>query len=44
MNTYDTMVAARVLITKDVPVCKLAIGAPAKIIDMPEDLKVLNIL
>lgn len=38
------MVAAGALVTKDVPAWKLAIGAPAKIVDMPEDLKVLNII
>jgi len=38
------MVAAGALVTKNVPSWKLAIGAPAKIIDMPEDLKVLNII
>ncbi len=38
------MVAAGALVTKDVPPWKLAIGAPAKVIDMPEDLKVLNII
>ena len=38
------MVAAGALVTKDVPAWKLAVGAPAKVIDMPEDLKVLNII
>ncbi|MGP8322232.1 MAG: acyltransferase [Methanosarcinaceae archaeon] len=38
------MVAAGALVTKNVPAWKLAIGAPAKFIDMPEDLKVLNII
>lgn len=38
------MVAAGALVTKDVPAWKLAIGAPAKIIEMPEDLKVLNMI
>lgn len=38
------MVAAGALVTKDVPPWKLAIGAPAKVIDMSEDLKVLNII
>lgn len=36
------MVAAGALVTKDIPDWKLAIGYPAKIVDMPEDLKVLN--
>lgn len=36
------MVAAGALVTKDVPPWKLAIGAPARIIDLPGDLKVTN--
>lgn len=36
------MIAAGALVTKDVPPWKLALGAPAKIVDMSEDLKVLN--
>ncbi len=36
------MVAAGALVTKDVPAWKLAIGAPAKIQDLPESLNVLN--
>ncbi len=35
-------VAAGALVTKDVPPWKLAIGVPAKIVDLPEYLKVLN--
>ncbi|MDF1534513.1 MAG: acyltransferase [Methanosarcinaceae archaeon] len=36
------MVAAGALVTRDVPPWKLAIGFPAKIEDLPEDLKQLN--
>jgi acetyltransferase-like isoleucine patch superfamily enzyme len=36
------MVAGGALVTKDVPAWKLAIGSPAKIRDLPEDLKKLN--
>ncbi|MCM1567416.1 MAG: hypothetical protein NC238_16030 [Dehalobacter sp.] len=36
------MVAAGAVVTKDVPPWKLAIGCPAKIIDLPEMLKTLN--
>ncbi|MBP1910313.1 acyltransferase [Methanolobus bombayensis] len=36
------MVAAGALVTKDVPAWKLAIGCPAKIIDLPEKLETLN--
>ena len=36
------MVAAGALVTKDVPAWKLAIGCPAKIVELPEKLKVLN--
>ncbi len=36
------MVAAGALLTKDLPAWKLAIGCPAKIIDLPEKLNVLN--
>jgi acetyltransferase-like isoleucine patch superfamily enzyme len=36
------MVAAGALVSKDVPPWKLAIGFPAKIIDLPEELKTLN--
>ncbi len=36
------MVAAGALVTKDIPAWKLAIGVPAKIVDLPQDLKVLN--
>lgn len=33
-------VAAGALVTKNVPPCKMAIGAPAKIVDMPGNMKV----
>ncbi len=36
------MVAAGALVTKDVPAWKLAIGAPARIVDLPEELQVEN--
>ncbi len=36
------MVAAGALVSKDVPPWKLAIGFPAKIIDMPEELRIIN--
>ena len=36
------MVAAGTLVTKDVPPWKLAIGSPAKIIELPETLRSLN--
>jgi len=36
------MVAAGALVTRDVPPWKLAIGFPARIEDMPDDLKQLN--
>ncbi|WP_424359175.1 DapH/DapD/GlmU-related protein [Methanocella sp. MCL-LM] len=36
------MVAAGALVTKDVPAWKLAIGAPAKIVELPEALRSLN--
>lgn len=36
------MVAAGALVTRDVPPWKLAIGFPAKIKDLPDDLKQLN--
>ena len=36
------MVAAGAVVTKDVPPWKLAIGCPAKIVDLPDDLKTLN--
>ena len=36
------MVAAGALVTKDVPAWKLAIGCPAKIVDLPEKLEHLN--
>ena len=35
-------IAAGSIVTKDVPPWKLAIGCPAKIRDLPEELKVLN--
>jgi acetyltransferase-like isoleucine patch superfamily enzyme len=36
------MVAGGALVTKDVPPWKLALGVPAKIQELPEDLKELN--
>ena len=36
------MVGAGALVTKDVPAWKLAIGSPAKIVELPENLKSLN--
>jgi acetyltransferase-like isoleucine patch superfamily enzyme len=36
------MVAAGALVTKDVPAWKLAIGAPARVVELPERLKTLN--
>ncbi|MDD5616275.1 MAG: DapH/DapD/GlmU-related protein [Candidatus Methanoperedens sp.] len=36
------MVAAGALVSKDVPPWKLAVGFPAKIIELPEELKILN--
>jgi acetyltransferase-like isoleucine patch superfamily enzyme len=36
------MVAAGALVTKDVPPWKLAIGSPAKIVELPEKLKSMN--
>lgn len=36
------MVAAGALVTKDVPPWKLAIGFPAKIRDLPKELKLIN--
>ncbi|WP_342304752.1 DapH/DapD/GlmU-related protein [Methanolobus sp. ZRKC5] len=36
------MVAAGALVTKDVPAWKLAIGCPAKIVDLPDKLEFLN--
>lgn len=38
------MVAAGALVTKDVPPLKLALGVPAKIQELPEDLKNLNMI
>ncbi len=35
-------VAAGALVTKDVPPWKLAIGVPARIVDLPDSLRVLN--
>ena len=35
-------VAAGAVVTKDVPAWKLAIGVPAKILDLPRRLKTLN--
>lgn len=37
-----SMVAAGALVTKNVPPWKLAIGSPAKMVALPEELKVLN--
>jgi acetyltransferase-like isoleucine patch superfamily enzyme len=37
-----SMVAAGALVTRNVPPWKLAIGSPAEIMDLSEDLKVLN--
>jgi acetyltransferase-like isoleucine patch superfamily enzyme len=36
------MVGAGALVTKNVPAWKLAIGSPARIVDLPENLKVAN--
>lgn len=36
------MVAAGALVTKDVPAWKLAIGCPAKIVNLPEKLETIN--
>lgn len=36
------MVGAGALVTKDVPPWKLAIGSPAKIVELPDDLAALN--
>ncbi|MPM84354.1 hypothetical protein SDC9_131425 [bioreactor metagenome] len=36
------MVAGGALVTKNVPSWKLAIGVPAKIQELPKDLKELN--
>ncbi|HUL61727.1 MAG TPA: DapH/DapD/GlmU-related protein [Methanocella sp.] len=36
------MVAAGALVTRDVPPWKLALGCPAKIVELPESLKTLN--
>lgn len=38
------MVAAGACVTRDVPAWKLAIGCPAEIRDLPEDLCVLNVI
>lgn len=37
-----SMVAAGAVVTKGVPSWKLAVGSPAKIVDLPQDLRVLN--
>ncbi len=37
-----SMIAAGAIVTKDVPEWKLAIGCPAKVIDLPKELRVLN--
>ena len=36
------MVAAGALVTKDMPAWKLAIGCPAKFVELPESLRSLN--
>jgi acetyltransferase-like isoleucine patch superfamily enzyme len=36
------MIAAGALVTKDVPAWKLAIGAPAKFVELPEAMKMMN--
>jgi len=36
------MVAAGALVTKDVPAWKLAIGTPAKVVELPEKLRKMN--
>ncbi|MDF1557427.1 MAG: DapH/DapD/GlmU-related protein [ANME-2 cluster archaeon] len=36
------MVAAGAIVTKDVPKWKLAVGSPAKIVELPPDLKTVN--
>lgn len=38
------MVAAGAVVTKDVPPWKMALGCPAKIVDLPDDLKKVNLL
>jgi acetyltransferase-like isoleucine patch superfamily enzyme len=37
-----SMISAGAVVTKDVPDWKLAIGCPAEVVDLPEELKVLN--
>ena len=37
-----SMISAGAVVTKDVPGWKLAIGCPAEVTDLPEDLRVLN--
>lgn len=37
-----SMIAAGAIVTKDVPEWKLVIGSPARIVDLPEELKVTN--
>lgn len=37
-----SMISAGAIVTKDVPSWKLATGCPAKVIDLPEELRVLN--
>ena len=37
-----SMIAAGALVTTNVPQWKLAVGSPAKVIDLPRELKVLN--
>jgi acetyltransferase-like isoleucine patch superfamily enzyme len=38
------MVAAGAVVTKDVPGWKMAIGVPARIVDLPDDLKTMNLI
>jgi acetyltransferase-like isoleucine patch superfamily enzyme len=38
------MIAAGAVVTKDIPPWKLAIGNPARIKDLPEELKVVNLV
>jgi acetyltransferase-like isoleucine patch superfamily enzyme len=37
-----SMIAAGAIVTKNVPGWKLVIGSPAKMVDLPEELKVIN--
>lgn len=38
------MIAAGAVVTKDVPEWKMAVGVPAKISDLPDDLKTANLI